>query len=183
MEGNLKARVLGAFVTILAMALILPNILEEKRLYDPLRTEIPPKPETPDWVGDVEKSRVRIELDALASGEFEKNMTAPEPRVVNVDDPKLLHDAGNFGSLDQAGIAVAWTLQVGAFEASKNAIAFRDSLREQGFKAYILKNGAGTLDRVYVGPMIQRSKAEQIKEKLLTEMNIKGIRLQQYKPE
>jgi DedD protein len=183
MEGNLKARILGAFVTVFAMALILPNILQEKRMYDPLYSEIPPKPETPDWVGDVEQARVRIELDELASGEFEKKITAPEPRVVNADDPKVLHDAGNYGSLDQEGVAVAWTLQVGAFEASKNAIAFRDTLRENGFKAYILKNGTGNLDRVYVGPMIQRSKAEQTKDELLNKMEIEGIRLQQYKPE
>ncbi len=183
MEGNLKARILGAFVTVFAMALILPNILQEKRMYDPLYSEIPPKPETPDWVGDVEQARVRIELDELASGEFEKKITAPEPRVVSVDDPKVLHDAGNYGSLDQEGVAVAWTLQVGAFETSKNAIAFRDTLRESGFKAYILKNGTGNLDRVYVGPMIQRSKAEQTKDELLNKMEIEGIRLQQYKPE
>lgn len=183
MEGNLKARVLGAVVTILAMALVLPNILAEKELYDPLRSGLPPKPPTPDWVGEADSTRVRIELDQLASGEFEKKITAPEPRVVKKDDPKILHDAGKFGSLDQAGVAVAWTLQVGAFKTSNNAIAFRDKLRSKGFKGYILKNGDGSLDRVYVGPMIQRSKAEQTKAKLLSEMAIKGIRLQQYKPE
>ena len=48
MEGNLTARVLGAVVTGLAMALVLPNVLEEKRLHDPLRSEIPAKPPTPD---------------------------------------------------------------------------------------------------------------------------------------
>jgi DedD protein len=183
MEGNLNARVLGAVVTILAMALVLPNILQEKSLHDPLRTEIPPKPQTPEWVGQADSTRVRIELDALVGGSFEEEITAPEPRIVTKDDPKRLHDAGKLGSLDQSGAAVSWTLQVGAFKAGKNAISFRDKLRAKGFKAYILKNGDGTLDRVYVGPMIQRSKAEQAKIKLLEEMSIKGIRLQQYKPE
>ena len=183
MEGNLTARVLGAVVTVLAMALVLPNVLEEKRLHDPLRSEIPAKPPTPDWVGKADSSRVRIELDALASGKFEKDITAPEPRVVKKDDPKILHDAGKLGSLDQSGAAVAWTLQVGAFKTSKNAISLRDKLRRNNFKAYILKSGDGSLDRVYVGPMIQRSKAEQTKASLREEMAIKGIRLQQYKPE
>jgi DedD protein len=183
MEGNLNARVLGALVTVIAMALVLPNILDEKSLHDPLRTEIPPKPPTPDWIGEADSTRVRIELDALASGKFEKEITAPEPRVVKRDDPKRLHDTGKLGSLDQHGAAVAWTLQVGAFKTGKNAISFRDKLRAKGFKAYILKNGDGTLDRVYVGPMIQRTKAEKTKAKLLDEMAIKGIRLQQYKPE
>lgn len=183
MEGNLKARILGAIVTIFAMALILPNILAKKELYDPLRSEIPPKPPTPDWVGEVDSTRVRIELNELASGKFEKSITAPEPRVVKKDDPKILHDAGKFGSLDQTGAAIAWTLQVGAFKTSKNAIAFRDTLRNNGFKSYILKNGEGSLDRVYVGPMIQRSKAEHTKAMLREKMAIEGIRLQQYKPE
>lgn len=183
MVGSLKARILGAVITVCAMALILPNILESKTLYDPMRSEIPAKPETPEWVGEVESTRVRIELDALASGQFEQNITAPEPRVINKDDPKRLHDAGELGSLDQSGAAVAWTLQVGAFKTSDNAIKFRDTLRTHGFKAYILKNGRGNLDRVYVGPMIQRTKAEQAKAELLSKMDIKGIRLQQYKPE
>ncbi len=183
MVGSLKARILGAVITVCAMALILPNILESKKLYDPLRSAIPPKPEVPAWVGEVESTRVRIELDALASGQLEKDITAPEPRIVSKDDPKRLHDAGELGSLNQAGAAVTWTLQVGAFKASENAIQFRDTLRANGFKAYILKNGSGNLDRVYVGPMIQRTKAEQTKAELLSRMDIKGIRLQQYKPE
>lgn len=183
MASRLKARVLGAVVTVLAMALVLPNILETKRLYDPLRSEIPEKPAVPDWVEDVKNTRVRIELDALASGQLEKKITAPEPRVVTQDDPKRLHDAGELGSLNQKGAAVMWTLQVGAFKAGKNATQFRDSLRSKGFKAYILKSGDGSLDRVYVGPMIQRTKAEQAKVQLQKEMAIKGIRLQQYKPE
>lgn len=183
MASNLKARILGAVVTVLAMALILPNILETKKLYDPLRSEIPQKPAVPDWVGDAQSTRVRIELDALASGEFEKKITAPEPRIVNKDDPKRLHDAGELGSLSQSGSAVSWTLQVGAFKAGGNAIKFRDKLRNNGFKAYILKSGSGDLDRVYVGPMIQRTKAEQAKAELIEKMSIEGIRLQQYKPE
>ena len=183
MEGNLNARVLGAVVTVLAMALVLPNILEEKSLHDPLRSEIPPKPPTPEWVGEADSTRVRIELDALASGKFEEKITAPEPRVVTKDDPKRLHDSGKLGSLNQQGVAVAWTLQVGAFESEKNATALRDKLRTKGYKSYLLKNGDGSLDRFYVGPMIQRTKAEQTKTKLHDEMAIKGIRLQQYKPE
>lgn len=183
MEGNLNARVLGAVVTIVAMALVLPNVLEEKRLHDPLRSEIPPKPAMPDWVNETDSTRVRIELDALASGKFEEKITAPEPRIVKKDDPKILHDSGKLGSLDQRGAAVAWTLQVGAFKTGKNATSLRDKLRAKGFKAYVLKNGDGTLDRVYVGPMIQRTKAEQTKTTLRDEMAIKGIRLQQYKPE
>ena len=129
MEGNLNARVLGAVVTVLAMALVLPNILEEKSLHDPLRSEIPPKPPTPEWVGEADSTRVRIELDALASGKFEEKITAPEPQVVTKDDPKRLHDSGKQGSLNQQGVLLAWTLQGGSFESEKNAPAITDKLQ------------------------------------------------------
>jgi cell division septation protein DedD len=56
-------------------------------------------------------------------------------------------------------------------------------LRNKGYKGYILKSSSGTYDRVFVGPMLQRAKAEQLKIELSKETTIKDIRLQQYKPE
>jgi len=183
METNLKARILGAVVTVLTLALVLPNVLQSEQQRDQLLSEIPEKPDTPHWVDETQSSRVRIELDSLAKGDFQQSITAPEPRTSEQDDPKILHVAGERGSLNEQGAAVAWTLQVGAFEDSKNAIAFRDKLRSNAFKAYILKSGNGSWNRVYVGPMIQRTKAEQVKSRLAEQMAIKGIRLLQYKPE
>ncbi len=183
METNLKARILGAVVTVLALALVLPNVLQKDRLANELVSEIPATPKTPHWVDQNQNSKVRIELESLASGQLKQSMTAPEPKVVQQDDPKLLHVAGERGSLDEGGAAVAWTLKVAAFKVDENAIKFRDQLRGKGYKAYILKSGDGQYDRVYVGPMIQRVKAEQARSRLQKEMAIDGIRLQQYKPE
>lgn len=183
MEKNLKARIVGAVVTVFALALILPNVLQGQRFNEKSLTAIPSKPATPEWVDEKQSSRVRIELNALATGNFEEKITAPEPRYVEQDDPKGAGVAGERASLTEQGSAVAWTLQIGAFKKSSNAIELRDSLRLKGYKAYILKNGVGTFDRVYVGPMLQRSKAERLKDKLSTEIDIKDIRLRLYTPE
>ncbi len=183
MEINLKARIIGAVVTVLAMALILPNVLQNKRAEYLVVNDMPDKPATPIWVDEKQSSRVRIELNSLASGEFEQKITAPEPKYALQDDPKNLHVAGERAALDEQGAAIAWTLQLGAFKNSSNANELRDSLRNKGYKAYILKNGTGTFDRVYVGPMLQRSKAERLKIELSKETDIKDIRLRQYTPE
>ncbi|MEH6449803.1 MAG: SPOR domain-containing protein [Oleispira sp.] len=183
MEVNLKARIIGAVVTVLALALVLPNILKGPRLGEEAMMAIPDKPATPEWVDEKQSSRVRIELNALATGSFEQKITAPEPRYVLQDDPKDSGVAGERASLTGEGAAIAWTIQLGAFKNSKNAIELRDSLRVKGYKAYILKNGIGTYDRVYVGPMLQRSKAERLKVELIKETKIKDIRLRQYTPE
>jgi DedD protein len=183
METNLKARILGAVVTVLVLALVLPNVLQGQRLGVDDTTLIPAKPKTPSWVDEKQSSRVRIELNALAEGDFQQKITAPESRYVLQDDPKYPSIPGERAGLDTQGAAIAWTLQLGAFENSQNAIELRDSLRAKGYKGYILKNGSGTYDRVYVGPMLQRAKAEQLKIELTKETSLKDIRLQQYKPE
>jgi DedD protein len=183
MESNLKARILGAIITVLALVLILPNVLQGQRLGLEDATLIPEKPATPSWVDKKQSSRVRIELNALETGNFEQKITAPEPEYVLQDDLKDPGIAGDRAGLDQQGAAIAWTLQLGAFKNSDNAIELRDSLRIKGYKAYILKNGSGTYDRVYVGPMLQRSKAEEQRTNLSQETGIEDIRLRQYKPE
>jgi DedD protein len=183
METNLKARILGAVVTVLALALVLPNILQGQRLGVDDTSLIPEKPETPSWVDEKQSSRVRIELNALAEGDFQQKITAPESQYVLQDDPKDPSIPGERAGLNTQGAAIAWTLQLGAFKNSQNAIELRDSLRIKGYKGYILKSSSGTYDRVFVGPMLQRAKAEQLRIKLSKEIAIKDIRLQQYKPE
>jgi DedD protein len=183
METNLKARILGAIITVLALALILPNVLQGQHLDLEDVTLIPEKPATPSWVDEKQSSRVRIELNAIEAGEFEQKITAPEPEYVLQDDPKDPSIAGDRAGLNQQGAAIAWTLQLGAFKNSDNATELRDSLRIKGYKAYILKNGSGTYDRVYVGPMLQRAKAEHLKTELSQETGLEDIRLRQYKPE
>lgn len=183
METNLKARMLGAVATVLALALVLPNVLKDNHLDEGDATLIPVKPETPSWVDEEQSRRVRIELNALETGSFEQEITAPEPQYALQDDPKDPNVAGDRAGLTPQGAPIAWTLQVGAFKSSKNAIELRDSLRTQGYKTYILKNGTGTYDRVYVGPMLQRAKAEHAKAELNQKTGIKNIRLRQYTPE
>lgn len=182
METNLKARTIGAIVTVLGLALILPNILHKDK-GAAFVSEIPPKPDTPEWVDEKLHTRVRIELNQLAQGESSKEVTPPAPRTVTVDDPKVDRIAANNAGLDEHGAAVAWTLQVGAFGDAANAIKYRDKLRSKDFKAYVLKNPHTKLDHVYVGPMLQRAKAEETRQLLIKEMSITGVRLQQYKPE
>ena len=58
MEVNLKVRIIGAVVTVLALALILPNVLQGKPLGESVIISIPAKPSTPDWVDEKQSSRV-----------------------------------------------------------------------------------------------------------------------------
>jgi DedD protein len=182
METNLTARIIGAVATVLGLALILPNVLQnDKNSY--LVSDIPPKPDEPSWLDESLNNRVRIELDGLAKGKMIAGMMTPEARFNKQDDASLPNITAERSSLDQAGAAVAWSLQIGAFKDSENAVKLRDKLRAHNFKGYLLKNSATGLDHVYVGPMLQRSKAIQTRALLEKDLLLKDIRLQQYKPE
>ncbi|MFT6189765.1 MAG: DedD protein [Oleispira sp.] len=183
MEINFKARILGAVITVLLLALILPNVIKGQQLDADDDSTIPAKPVIPSWVDEKQSSRVRIELNALDAGDFEEKITAPEPEFVLQDDPRDPNIPSDRAGLTLQGEAVAWTLQLASFKNSTNAIELRDSLRSKGYKAYILKDGAGGFDRVYVGPMLQRAKAEQLQIELAKETQLKDIGLRQYTPE
>jgi len=179
----MKARVLGAIITVLVMALVLPNVLDGNAQKDRLLSQIPPKPDTPSWVKEGETKRVKIQLNELASGEFEKRISAPAPKNIAADDPKDPHIPSDRGGLDEDAMPVAWTLQMGAFKSLDNATKYRDQLRAKGYKAYTLRHENGKLERVFVGPVVQRSKAEKLRAELADKMSVQGIRIQQYRPE
>ncbi|MDA3869416.1 MAG: SPOR domain-containing protein [Gammaproteobacteria bacterium] len=68
----------------------------------------------------------------------------------------------------------SWTLQVGTFSQEDNALAFRTTLRKQGYTAYLessRSNGEKSY-RVFIGPELEIAQLEKIKAKLKAEKNI-----------
>lgn len=183
MEQHLKKRVLGAFVTVIAIAIALPIVLDGSRNQIGLSSEVPPMPETPDWAYVEDGHKVRVELEQLASGEAEEQIAIPDSRVVEHDDP-LPPDVPKEGTaLDSNNIPYAWTLQLGAFSDEKNASTLRDKLRGKGYKAYTRNFPGDKLIRVYVGPEVQRSDIEALQKKLQSELNQKVIPIKRYDAE
>ena len=75
----------------------------------------------------------------------------------------------------------SWVVQVGSFSDQNNALALRDRLREEGFVTFVEPadiNGR-KLYRVRVGPELQRSTAERLKDQLSEKTKLEG-QLRQY---
>ncbi len=73
----------------------------------------------------------------------------------------------------------SWTLQVGTFSQEDNALAFRTTLRKQGYTAYLessRSNGEKSY-RVFIGPELEIAQLEKIKAKLKAEKNIDAFML------
>lgn len=76
-----------------------------------------------------------------------------------------------------ASSAAAWTIQVGSFSNKNNAQQLMKKLRSKGFAAYTneIKAGAVAMTRVFVGPELQRDKAENILTQLQQKIGLKGV--------
>ncbi len=183
MEQHLKKRILGAFVTVVAIAIALPIILEGSRSRLALPSDVPAMPEAPVWAHVEDERRVRIELEALNDGRAEESIRMPETQVAQQNETAPTGSQGDRTELDGDNLPLAWTLQLGAFSDEKNAFGLRDTLRAKGYKAYTRKFPDDDLTRVYVGPEMQRSQIEALQKKLRTEQKQKDIYIRRYRAE
>lgn len=92
--------------------------------------------------------------------------------------PKIVSATpSNASTLKITNSAGSWVVQAGSFSEKANAEALMQRIQGAGLPAYLTtsKTSKGQLVRVYVGPEILRSAADQMQVKLAQTLNIKGI--------
>lgn len=156
MDKTLQQRLVGAVVLVALGVILLPALLD----------------------GNGYSSRHDRDIQIPAKPQFivlEEEKLEPAVIATPVDARREI--------LEQAKQEVApepiqsWTLQVGTFSQEDNALAFRTSLRKQGYTAY-LKSGESNGEksyRVFIGPELEIAQLEKIKAKLKTEKNINAF--------
>ena len=72
---------------------------------------------------------------------------------------------------------MGFTVQVGAYSRAVDASALRDRLRSAGFSAYVeaVQTDKGSLNRVRVGPVADRTMDEQLKAQISNKLGIAGM--------
>ena len=80
-------------------------------------------------------------------------------------------------SVAETTAAGGWTVQLGSFLKSENALALRKRLRDKGYTAFVESGSSaqGKVSRVLVGPMPDRAQAKASAVKLRREMALEGI--------
>ncbi|HBS42305.1 MAG TPA: hypothetical protein DEA26_06470 [Oceanospirillales bacterium] len=181
MELHLKKRLVGAFITVITLAILLPVILDGSRTYQLLDTLAPPKPATPQWSTTEYEQQVRREVEELADGTAAAEIRIDDAELVREDTPLPENVPPDSTRLDEKGIPYAWTLQLGAFDQRSNAHRLRDDLRAKGYKAYVLEGEKVT--KVFVGPELNRDAAEKLRRKLIRELGFSEIFIRRYEAE
>lgn len=184
MDIQLKERLVGAVVLVLAAVIFIPVVLDGPASGSRVTRSVA----LPD-ANDGGRRTLRIDLDAEAAGlETQPVVTAEEPASIDLDagvqqgarqqpEPKTAAPAETHveSPARQAAVETVkpdaprasssgqpWTVQVGSFSSDSNAERLAAELRELGFPAYVSRfEDAGTVHhRVRVGGFASREAAE-----------------------
>ncbi|WP_144171804.1 SPOR domain-containing protein [Pseudomonas sp. Kh13] len=75
--------------------------------------------------------------------------------------------------IDVNGLPVSWSIQLASLSNRAGAEKLQQTLRSQGYNAYI--RSAGGMNRVYVGPLIERTEAERVRDAINRQNSLKGF--------
>ncbi|CRI58174.1 SPOR domain-containing protein [Pseudomonas sp. CCOS 191] len=121
----------------------------------PVTTVAQPKPQTPVPTPPVAKVEAR---------------PAPAPSVAPAA-PAAKPAAPS--KIDVNGLPVSWSIQLASLSNRAGAENLQKTLRSQGYNAYI--RSADGMNRVFVGPLIERAEAERLRDVINRQQNLKGI--------
>ncbi|MDU8258700.1 SPOR domain-containing protein, partial [Pseudomonas syringae pv. actinidiae] len=74
---------------------------------------------------------------------------------------------------DANGLSISWSVQLASMSNRANADNLQKTLRTQGYNAYI--RTADGVNRVFVGPLIERAEADRLRDQLDKQQKLKGI--------
>jgi len=97
----------------------------------------------------------------------------PAPKVETPPAAKPAASAGAPSKIDANGLPVSWSIQLASLSNRAGAESLQNTLRSQGYNAYI--RSAGGMNRVYVGPLIERAEAERMRDAINRKQNLKGL--------
>jgi len=97
----------------------------------------------------------------------------PAPKVETPPAAKPAASAGAPSKIDANGLPVSWSIQLASLSNRAGAESLQNTLRSQGYNAYI--RSAGGMNRVYVGPLIERAEAERVRDAINRKQNLKGF--------
>lgn len=97
----------------------------------------------------------------------------PAPAPAPAQAPAPVAPAADTSRVDANGLSVTWAVQLASLSNRANADNLQKTLRTQGYNAYIRTSDG--VNRVFVGPVIERAEADRLRDTLEKQQKIKGI--------
>ncbi|GAB3393685.1 SPOR domain-containing protein [Azotobacter armeniacus] len=194
LNKRLKQRMVGALVLLALAVIFLPMLFTRKDEVRQVVVEAPPMPKAPP--------APRVELDPIAVPEPMILPEEPQPstaiagtpaaavpstqaspaasasaaaktQAANPTPPPAKAKVAEPSRLDANSLPVSWSVQLASLSNRANALALQKTLRSQGYNAYI--RHVDGMNRVYVGPLIDRSEANRLRDQLKRQHSLSGF--------
>jgi DedD protein len=202
LDKGMKQRMVGALVLVALAVIFLPMLFTREDEMRQVRVEAPQVPTMPSLpevkvepvavpepqVIPEEPQQPPVVVDeATAPASTPSQPITPSPQVqaqaqsIKPQAPKVepkpvapvAKPAAAPSKIDVNGLPVSWSIQLASLSNRAGAEKLQQTLRSQGYNAYI--RSAGGMNRVYVGPLIERAEAERTRDAINRQNSLKGF--------
>ena len=205
LDKGMKQRMVGALVLVALAVIFLPMLFTREDEMRQVRVDAPEAPampslpqvqvetiQVPEQQPIVEQPPVVVDESTAPPSTPSQPISAapspaPAPKVENrapVTAPATASAAATKSAaaskIDSNGLPVSWSIQLASLSNRAGADNLQKTLRSQGYNAYI--RSADGMNRVYVGPLIERAEAERLRDVINRQQKLKGF-VTRFQPE
>lgn len=195
-----KQRMVGALVLVALAVIFLPMLFSGQDEQRQIQVDAPAPPQMPvlpevkvepvpvpqpqviaeEPVAPLEPVPVEAPVPASvvqpAAPAAAKPVPVPKPSVVTpaqtVAQAPAKLDATQ-KRVDANGLPISWSVQLVSLSNRASADNLQKTLRNQGYNAYVRSSGG--MNRVFVGPLLERAEADRLRDLLGKQQNLKGF--------
>ena len=191
-----KQRMVGALVLVALAVIFLPMLFSRQDEQRQIQVDAPSAPQMPvmpqvqvepvavpepqviaQEPAVVEQPVVQQQAPAPVAPVVAKPVVvAPKPPVVTpaqsvAQSPAKLDTTQK--RVDPNGLPISWSVQLVSLSNRASADNLQKTLRNQGYNAYVRSSGG--MNRVFVGPLLERAEADRLRDLLGKQQNLKGF--------
>lgn len=191
-----KQRMVGALVLVALAVIFLPMLFSRQDEQRQIQVDAPSAPEMPvmpqvqlEPVTVPEPQVIPEEPTPVEQPVVEQQAPAPVAPVVArpvvaAPKPPAVTPAQTVAQapakldttqkrVDPNGLPISWSVQLVSLSNRASADNLQKTLRNQGYNAYVRSSGG--MNRVFVGPLLERAEADRLRDLLGKQQNLKGF--------
>lgn len=189
LDRRLKQRMVGAAVLVALVVVFLPMLFNREDEQRRVRVDAPPMPPAPQVTvtapEPVQVPEPQAEPATALSEELPPSppvepVAAVQPVLQEAVIPAIPVAPQMPSRLDADGVPLSWTVQLASLSNRARAEELQRKLRSQGFDAYV--RTVDGMNRVFVGPLIERADAERVREQIARQHKLSPI-VVRFRPE
>lgn len=191
-----KQRMVGALVLVALAVIFLPMLFSREDEQRQIQVDAPAAPQMPvmpevkvepvpvpepqviaqEPVPPEQETVVQQPSAPVALPVVKPAIAAPKPPAVTpaqavAQAPAKLDTTQK--RLDPNGLPISWSVQLVSLSNRASADSLQKTLRNQGYNAYVRSSGG--MNRVFVGPLLERAEADRLRDLLGKQQNLKGF--------